>query len=290
MYAVLGASGNTGSVVARSLLSAGKKVRLVVRDASKVSALSAAGAEVVTGAIDDATFLARAFAGATGAYVLLPPDMRTDDLASENRARTEALRSAIAAAKVPHVVLLSSIGAHLEKGTGPIATLNHAEKVLGAIPGTVLTSLRAAYFLENLAGLVHPMKEQGVLPAFSTHLDFPMPMVATADIGETAARALLEPPSKNEVIELSGSKEASYSDAAKAFAAALGRDVLAISVPFDAVVPTLTQAGMSAHMAGLYREMSEGFDAGRITSDGQGRRVRGKIGVEEFARALIASR
>jgi hypothetical protein len=37
-------------------------------------------------------------------------------------------------------------------------------------------------------------------------------------------------------------------------------------------------------MAGLYREMVEGFDSGRITHDGTGRHVRGKIGIEEFAR------
>lgn len=289
MYAILGASGNTGSVVARSLLAAGKKVRLVVRDASKVTALASAGAEVVTGAIDDVAVLTRAFTGASGAYVLLPPDLRSEDLPTENAKRTESIRAALAAAKVPHVVLLSSIGAQLPKGTGPIATVHHAEQVLGAIPGTVLTAVRAAYFLENLVGLVHPMKTQGVLPAFATNLDYPMPMVATADIGETAARALLEPPAKNEVIEIFGPKEASYADAARAFAAALGRDVKAISVPFDAVVPTLTQAGMSAHMAGLYREMSEGFDAGRITSDGAGRRLRGKVGVDEFARS-VASR
>jgi uncharacterized protein YbjT (DUF2867 family) len=287
MYAILGASGNTGSVVARSLLAAGKKVRLVVRDASKVASLTAAGAEVAIGAIDDPASLTRAFTGASGAYVLMPPDLGTADLRAENARRADAIRAAAVAAKLPHLVLLSSIGAQMAEGAGPISTLHYAEKTLSSIPGTVLTAIRAAYFLENLAGLLTPMKTQGVLPIFATHLDAAIPMVATRDIGETAARALLEPPKASEVVVLAGPKEVTYTAAAAAFAAALGRDVKAVSVPFDAVVPTFTGMGMSTHMAGLYREMVEGFDSGRITHDGVGRHVRGKIGVEEFAKTLV---
>lgn len=284
MYAILGASGNTGSVVARTLLASGKKVRVVVRDASKVKALADAGAEIAIGTIEDAASLTKAFAGVAGAYVLMPPDLKTEDLMKENHARTDAVAKALAANKVPHVVLLSSIGAQNEKGAGPISTIFYAEKTLGAIPGTVLTSVRAAFFMENIANLLHPMKTQGVLPEFATKLDVAMPMVATQDIGETAARALMEPPAKNEVIFLTGPKEVSYLDAAKAFSTALGREVKAVAAPFDGVVPTLTGMGMSTHMAGLYREMMEGFDSGRITHDGVGRHVRGKVTLEEFAR------
>lgn len=287
LYVVLGASGNTGSVVARSLLSAGKKVRLVVRDASKVASLTSLGAEVVKGAIDDAASLTRAFEGASGAYVLMPPDLRSEDLGAENRKRADAVREALAAAKVPHVVLLSSIGAQMEKGAGPISTLHYVEKTLGSIPGTALTALRASYFLENLAGLLGPMKAEGVLPIFAAHLDAKIPMVATRDIGETAARLLLEPPSASEIVLLAGPAEVSYLEAAAAFGAALGREVKAVSVPFDAVVPTFTGMGMSTHMAGLYREMVEGFDTGRILHDGKGRHLRGKIGVDAFARTLV---
>ncbi|MFO0686387.1 MAG: NmrA family NAD(P)-binding protein [Sandaracinus sp.] len=287
MFAILGASGHTGAVVAQSLLAAGHEVRLLVRDPQKVAALTAKGAKVVKGDVSDAQALTEAFRGAKGAYVLLPPDVAATDLRAQNKKRSEAIREAAIATKLPHVVLLSSVGAQLPDGTGPIKTVHDAENILGNIPGTVLTAIRAAYFLENLAGLLHPMKTQGVLPAFSTHLDYPFPMIATKDIGETAARALLEPPTKNDVIELVGPKDASYADAARAFGAALGREVKAISVPFDAVVPTLTGMGMGAHMAGLYREMSEGFDAGRISYDGKGRRVVGKVSLEQFVKSVV---
>lgn len=284
MFAILGASGHTGSVVARSLVAAGKKVRVLARDASKVASL---GAEVVVGQAENAADLDALFAGAEGAYVLFPPDGAATDFPARNRKLADLYAAALTKAKVPHVVLLSSVGAQLPEGAGPISTLHYGEQKLGALPGTRATFIRAAYFMENLGGMLGAMKEQGVLPVFSKHLDYAFPMIATKDIGETAARALLEAPKQNEIIELVGPKDASYADAARAFSAALGKTITAVSVPYEAIVPTLTGFGMSAHMAGLYREMSEGFDAGKIGYDGKGRRVQGKIGIDDFAKAAV---
>jgi hypothetical protein len=41
MYVILGASGNTGSIIANSLLSAGKKVRVVTRRGTRLGATTA---------------------------------------------------------------------------------------------------------------------------------------------------------------------------------------------------------------------------------------------------------
>jgi len=48
MHVVLGASGNTGHVVASSLLKAGKKVRVVGRSADHLQFLAAEGGQVFT--------------------------------------------------------------------------------------------------------------------------------------------------------------------------------------------------------------------------------------------------
>jgi uncharacterized protein YbjT (DUF2867 family) len=284
MFIVIGATGNTGSVVATSLLAAGKKVRVLVRDAAKAAGLAKLGAEIVTGSADRLEDVTRAFEGAEGAYLVLPPDLHTTDLLAKNRQIADTFRAALETTKVPHAVLLSSIGAQHAKGNGPIAALHYAESTLGTLKSTRFTFLRAAYFLENLAGMLHPMKTDGVLPTLSQHPDRKVPMVATKDIGETAARALLEPPQANEVIELSGPSEVSFADAAKAFGAALGRTVTNVVVPYAGIVPALTAVGMSAHVAGLYREMTEGLDSGLVAFEGKGRRVRGKVDVEELAR------
>jgi uncharacterized protein YbjT (DUF2867 family) len=287
MFVVLGATGNTGSIVADRLLKAGKQVRVLVRDAAKAAPLAARGAEVQTGSVESVTDLTAALKGAEGAYLLIPPDGTHTAFLARGARIADAMKQALQATAVPHVVLLSSVGAEVPSGTGPIATVHHAEQVLGTLPKTKLTALRAAYFMENLLGLLHPMKADGVLPAFSQSLDYAFPMVATRDIGETAARALLEPPTASQIIELSGIKDASFADAAAAFGAALGRPVQAISVPYEGIVPALTAVGLSEHMAGLYREMSEAFGAGKCTFSGKHRTVRGAIDVRSFAQTAV---
>src|SRR6201998_739786 len=70
---ILGASGNTGSIVANFLLSKGKKVRVVGRDSGRLQRFVDKGAEAFTATVSDATALTRAFSGARAAYLLLPP-------------------------------------------------------------------------------------------------------------------------------------------------------------------------------------------------------------------------
>jgi len=109
-------------------------------------------------------------------------------------------------------------------------------------------------------------------------------MVATRDIGDVAADALLAPPAATQWIELSGPKEYSFADAAAAATKILGRPVKATPVPLDAMVPTLTKFGFSENVAGLYREMTTAF-AGGLGFEGTGRAVRGKVPLEDVLRA-----
>src|SRR5688500_5122379 len=123
MYAIAGVSGHTGSVAADTLLAQGKKVRVIVRDAAKGEAWKAKGAEVAIASLDDSAALAKAFAGAEGAYVLLPPSPTSSDPVGHNARVTASIAKAVKAANLPHVVLLSSVGAQHADGTGPIKTL-----------------------------------------------------------------------------------------------------------------------------------------------------------------------
>ena len=287
MFTVFGANGNTGSVVARRLIESGKKVRLVVRDPNNVAALRSRGAEVVTGDVTDAGTVKSALAGAVGAYLLVPPENTSKDLIGRGRKIVDDYVAGLAAAKVPHAVMLSSIGAQRPSGTGPIVSLHYAETTLPKAAATRFTFLRAAYFMENILANAYPIKQDGVLPVFGGGESHPFPMVATRDIGDTAADALLAPPAATQWIELSGPKEYSFLDAAAAASRILGRTVKATPVPLDAVVATLTRFGLSENVAGLYREMVAAFGGG-LGFEGKGRRVRGKVALEEVLRAGLA--
>jgi uncharacterized protein YbjT (DUF2867 family) len=287
MFTVFGANGNTGAVVARRLIDAGKEVRLIVRNPDKVAALRSRGAEVVTGDVTNASMVASVLAGAEGAYLLVPPDNTSNDLVGRGRRIVDNYVAGLTTAKVPHAVMLSSIGAQRPSGTGPIVTVHYAETALPKAAATRFTFLRAAYFMENILANAHPMKKDGVLPVFGGGEGHPFPMVATRDIGDNAADALLAPPSATQWIELSGPREYSFVDAAAAASRVLGRTVKATSVPLDATVPTLTQLGFSENVAGLYREMIAALGAG-LGFEGKGRAVRGKVPLDDVVRAGLA--
>ena len=286
MKAIAGVTGNTGSVVADTLLAQGHPIRVIVRDAARGEPWRARGAEVAIADLGDAAAMTRALAGASGAYLLIPPRPASTDPAGENRAVVAALARAVREAKVPHVVLLSSIGAQHPDGTGPIASLHVAEEALAAT-GAALTAVRAGYFLENWAGALGAVAE-GTLPTFLA-AQAPVPMVATADIGRVAAGALVEGGHGRQVIELAGPRDYSPADVAAAAAAIAGRRVEAREAPLDAVIPTFTSFGMTPAVAALYRELYAGIASGRIAWEGgAARAVRGTVTVDDILRPLLA--
>lgn len=285
MFVVLGANGNTGSVVAATLLAAGKRVRAVARDAAKLEALRAKGAEVVTGNVEDAADMARVLAGAEGAYLLAPPDAGAKDLVGRGRRVVDNYTAALAKTGVKHAVFLSSIAAQHPAGTGPVVITHYAEQNLPKAGSTQFTFLRAAYFMENLFGYAQAMKNDGMIPVFGGGEGYPFPMVATPDIGRVAAEALLAPPASNQVIELAGPKEYSMNDAAAEASQILGRPVKAMALPLEAMVPTLTSFGFSENVAGLYKEMTQALGSGLFAWEGTHRSVRGTVTLGEILRA-----
>ncbi|MBK8259241.1 MAG: NAD(P)H-binding protein [Polyangiaceae bacterium] len=290
MITVFGPTGNTGSVAASTLLDRGVQVRVVARDPAKVEHLAKRGAEVFRGDVLDAGSVSAALAGADGAYLIMPPDPTATDLVGRNLTIAQHFAAALTQHRTKHAVLLSSVGAQEPAGTGPIVSTYNAEKVLlSSASGTRFTFVRAAYFMENILANVHPMKGDGVLPVFGGGEQYPFAMIATRDIGLLAADTLAAPPLENGVIELSGPMEYSFNDAARIAGNILGREVKAVAVPLEAMVPTLTGFGFSANVAGLYREMTEGFAKGAIKFDGKGRAVRGKTTLEEVLRPALAA-
>src|SRR5688572_28359129 len=108
MFTIFGATGNTGSVVANTLLDRGKQVRVVVRDAAKAQAFRDRGAEVVIGSLGDVASIENALRDVEGAYLLLPPDPTAVSLVASRAAATDRIALAINRTKPGRVVFLSS--------------------------------------------------------------------------------------------------------------------------------------------------------------------------------------
>jgi uncharacterized protein YbjT (DUF2867 family) len=285
MYVVFGANGHTGSVVADKLIEHGNRVRAVARDPKKLDALRAKGAEVVAADVLDVASVANALRGAEGAYLLIPPDNASTDLVARGRRIIDNYVAGLSQQAIPHAAVLSSVGAQMASGTGPIVITHHAEMTLPKAAGTKFTFVRAAYFMENVLNFAQAIKNDGMIPVFGGGEGHPFAMIATRDIGEVAADALLSPSQVHQWIELSGPKEYSFNDAAAEASAILGRPVKATPLPIDAMAPTMMQFGVSANVAGLYREMTEAFGSGLVRFEGSKRSMRGKVPLGDVLRA-----
>ena len=159
MYVILGASGNTGSIIANSLLSKGRKVRVIGRDAGRIKILLCAKcAEAFTANVSDAAALTKAFSGARAAYLMLPPITSREDQERDS----DGIAKAAKESGLLYAVHLSSYGAHVPEGTGPVAGLHSSEQKLNELNGVNVLHLRAAYFMENnleAIGMIHAMWE-----------------------------------------------------------------------------------------------------------------------------------
>lgn len=264
MFVISGATGNTGSVAAQTLIDQGQPVRVIVRTEEKGEPWKAKGAEVAVAETTDIDAMTNALEGASGAYFLLPPDLTNDDFLGKSRERAEAIIKAAKAARLPHAVMLSSVGAQHSERVGPISTIAHLEKlfVAASIP---VSAVRPGYFLENIKEVMPAVLHEGVYPSMILPLDFKIDMVATKDIGLTVADALVNPPTvPHRVIELKGADQYSAEDIARALTTSLGRQITPVPVPPEAWVDTFKQSGLSQQSAETMAEMHENINNGRI--------------------------
>jgi uncharacterized protein YbjT (DUF2867 family) len=263
MYVILGASGNTGSIIADSLLLKGKKVRVVGRDAERLRRFVRQGAEAFTGDVSDAAALTKAFTGARAAYLLLPPITSREDQERES----DGIAKAVTESGLPYAVHLSSYGAQVPEGTGPVTGLHSSEQKLNAVGGLNVLHLRAAYFMENNLAAISMIQEMGIF-GHALLPDLKLPMMATCDVGNYAARRILDLDfSGKQTRELLGERDLSMAEATAIIARGIGKpDLRYEQFPYDQVQQVLEQMGMPPKKAAVYIEMFKAINAGVLAA------------------------
>jgi uncharacterized protein YbjT (DUF2867 family) len=263
MYVILGATGNTGSLVANKLLDRGKAVRVVGRDGKRLAPFVSRGAEGFVADVANAQALGRAFVGAEAAYVLIPPNVTTDDVRGYQDQVTNSVANAIVAAEVKYAVVLSSVGADKPDKTGAVLGQHYMESKLSKISGLNALFLRPGSFMENTLAQVGIIRSHGMM-AGRVRPDRPLPMIATRDIGAVAADALVRLDFHGpQTRELLGQRDITYNEVAKIAGAAIGKPSLAyVELPAEQVIQAMTGMGMSKNFATLICEMSDALNNG----------------------------
>jgi len=258
-YVILGASGNTGSIIANFLLAKGKKVRVVGRDAGRLQRFVQKGAEAFTAEMSDAAALTKAFSGAQAAYLMLPPITTREDQEREG----DAIARAAKESALQYALNLSSYGGQVPKGTGPVEGLHSTEEKLKAVSGVNLLTVRAAYYMENNLAAIEMIRDLGIF-GHALLPDLKMPMIVTSDVGDYAAQRLLDLDfSGKQTRDLLGERDLTMTEVTAAIARGIGKpDLRYVQVPYDQMQQALTQKGFSPKKATVYIEMFKAINDG----------------------------
>ncbi|HEV3308190.1 MAG TPA: NmrA family NAD(P)-binding protein [Candidatus Sulfotelmatobacter sp.] len=263
MYVVLGASGNTGHIVAKTLLARGQQVRVVGRNASHLQPLATLGAEPFIADLTDASALTKAFQQANSAYVMIPPNLTSNDPLGYADRVGDAIATAVRSTRIKNIVSLSSFGADKSTGTGPVVGLHNLEERLNQIDSADVLYLRAGYFMENTLGQAAAIRMMGSAVG-PVRPDLKLPMIATRDIGAAAADALLRLTFRGkQTQELLGQRDIDYNEVVAIIGNAIGKPKLGyVHAPDDQIRPAMVQMGMSDKFVSLILEMSAALNSG----------------------------
>ena len=285
---ITGSLGNIGKPLTTKLVAQGHHVTVISSNADRKQAIENLGAKAAIGSVSDAAFLADTFAGADALFAMTPPNLGGSNVVENTVNAGKSFAEAIEIAGVKRVVMLSSIGAHLEDGTGPIKGLYHIEKLYDKLD-TAVTFLRAGFFFTNLYNDVPMIKGAGIIGAnYAT--DTKIPFVHPEDIATAVAEELQkETTGKN--IRYIISDVRTPQDVAKALGTAIDKtDLPWIEFTDEQSLQGMTQAGLPEEIAGLYTEMGSGLRSGKIAEDflTTNASVDGKIKLEDFAKEFAA--
>lgn len=265
MIAILGATGNVGRKIADILIKKGEKVRLIARSGDKLRPIVGKRSEAMAGDALDIEFLVQAFKDADAVFTLIPPNRMAGNYLEFSDKIGSSIARALEIARISHVVNLSSVGAELSSGTGPVVGLHHQEERLNRIPGLNVLHLRAACFMENLLMNMDLIKSKGInADAITGNLK--IPMVATRDIASFAAERLSKRDFTGSSVKyLLGKQDLSLNEATVTIGIKIGKPNLRYAtLSYDDAERGLMAAGFSKDVSRLYSEMNKAFNEGRI--------------------------
>jgi len=258
--------GHVGSAVAECLLDAGADVMLLSRHPDKLTRLVTRGAGVAEGSLDDEDYVVRATRGAEALFWVTPPDFTSADYRGFQKRVGCAAAEAIRVNRIRRIVNLSSVGAHLRSGGGPINGLHDVEQCLDHV-ATNIIHLRPGYFFENYLLQLQNIVSEGeiYLPVSGSRR---VPMIATQDIARVASDRLVDTGWFGRSIRgLHGPADLTFDEAAAAMSGGLGRPVAHVRIDEGPAQKAMIGWGMSKSACDLMLEMYRGFEFGTLRPD-----------------------
>ncbi|NBB21683.1 NmrA family NAD(P)-binding protein [Runella sp. CRIBMP] len=262
MYVITGATGHTGHIIVEELIAAGKKVKAVVRNATKGGPLAEKGAQLAVGDLEDSAFLKETFKGAEAVYLMVPPKWNITDWRAYQREIIQNFVDALQGSGVKYAVVLSSMGAHMPTGAGPVSGLYDLEQALKTVAGLNVLNLRPGYFMENFLGNIGLIKAAGI-QGYALNADLKVPLVHTHDIAEVAVKHFLTLDFEGHShVFVAGAADYTMTEATAILSDAVGKPFHYVQFSPEDARAGMIGAGLPETIADGYNELFAGLNSG----------------------------
>lgn len=261
-YVITGSLGNISKPVVASLVKAGHEVAVITSNAARVKDIEALGAKALVGSIQDQAFLDNALKGAEVVYTMIPPVWQTNDWRATQREFARSYTEAIKANHIKYIVNLSSIGADVPEGVGPVTGLYEFEQMLNEIPGLNVKHLRPSFFYPNFLAQIGLIKQAGIMGAnYGKEKLF---LVHPKDIAAAAEEELLKLNFTGSSVRYIIGDERTGQEIAAALGKAIGKDLNWVEFTDDQQLQGLLGAGLAPSIANGYTEMGNAIRTGTM--------------------------
>ena len=290
-YVITGGAGHIAKPLTETLLAKGNEVTIVGRSIKNIQELVDKGAKAAIGSVEDVDFLTKTFTGADAVFTLVPPNMAATEWKKWIAQIGKNYAQAINNAGVKYVVNLSSIGAHLPEGCGPVSGMYFVEEALNELKGVHVQHLRPASFYVNLFANIDMIKHAGIMGGNYGGGDLKIILVHPTDIADVAAQELTDLNFSGQSIRYIASDEKTTDEIANIIGSAIGKpDLKWIVFSDDDNLKGAIQAGLPEEIAKNFTEMGHSIQAGEMFGDyNKQRPVKlEKRKLEEFAKTFAA--
>jgi len=291
-YVITGSLGHISKPVVQKLRASGHSVTVITSNASKSKDIETLGANVAVGSVEDRNFLKKAFAGAQAAYLMIPPNWAlTGSWIDYQKGVINNYIEALKTNRIKNVVLLSSIGAHMGKGAGPVDGLSVAEWHLSQLKDVNVKIVRPSYFFYNLMGMIPMIKNMNIMGSNFGSSKEKLVLTATSDIAEVVANELLNLKFKGHTIRYIASDERHPKEIAEILSKAVGKPGTPwIEFKDEDALNGMLQNGLSKEIATNYMTMGAALRNGKMQADyWKNKPALGKVKLEEFVKEFTAA-
>lgn len=289
-YIITGSIGHISKPIVEALVKAKHEVTVITSKKENVAAIESLGAKAAVGSVADATFIKNAFQGADVAYTMIPPIWNTQNWRASQNEVAKNYIDAIKASSIKYVVNLSSIGAHLGNGCGPVDGAADLEKMLNELDTIKVAHLRPSFFYYNLFNQIGMLKGMNILGANYGGGSEKIVLVHTSDIAEVAIEKLLSLNFDKNTITYISSDERTGAEIAKVLSIAVGKNASWVEFTDEQAKAGMLQAGLGETHASSFVEMGHALRTGLMQVDyWKSTPVKGKIKLEDFAKEFAAA-